>query len=404
MNLDVLFDIIQNQLQNIAKHEVYQSILSFLIACSISITSIPVIINIANLLGITKPTNFRSSHKYATPEFGGIAIYSALLISHYLWPHATDAQQSYLNNLLVVSITILFFLGLKDDILVLDPNKKLLIQILAASILIVMGGLRIDSLYGIAGIYELAPWVSVLLTIFIFIVIINAVNLIDGVDGLAGGIGIIASLTFGSWFLLNQYYSIGCLAYSLAGALLGYLRFNFSKTSKIFMGDTGSLLVGFLLAYFAVTFITLNAKILGSPQEVFHAPVLAMAVLVVPIYDTLRVFLVRILNGHSPFKADRNHFHHILTDNKFTHLQTSLTMWSFTIFVVAGYFATRSSLTSTAACLVLIGLFIFYLVVGYFLKLRAVKVKREVTWPELIRASNRASYKGSFARRIIRNL
>jgi UDP-GlcNAc:undecaprenyl-phosphate/decaprenyl-phosphate GlcNAc-1-phosphate transferase len=404
MNLDVLFDVLQNQIHIISKNEVCQSILSFLIACSVSVTSIPVIINIANLLGITKPTNFRSSHTYATPEFGGIAIYAALLISHYLWPHSIDAQQSYLNNLLIVSITILFFLGLKDDILVLDPTKKLLIQILAASIPIIMGGLRINSLYGIAGIYAIPAWISVLLTIFIFVVIVNAVNLIDGVDGLAGGIGVIVSLTFGSWFLLNQQYSTGCLAYSLAGALLGYLRFNFSKTSKIFMGDTGSLLVGFLLAYFAVTFITLNAKILGSPQEVFHAPVLAMAVLVVPIYDTLRVFLVRILNGHSPFKADRNHFHHILTDNKFTHLQTSLTMWSFTVFVVAGYFATRSLLTSTGACLVLIGLFVFYLSAGYFLKMRAVKVKREISWPELIRVSIRGTYKGSFARRIIRNL
>ncbi|MFN8347504.1 MAG: MraY family glycosyltransferase [Spirosomataceae bacterium] len=404
MNPDILIDVLRSQYQNILQHEVYQCFISFLIACAIAITSIPVIINISGLLELKKKPNFRSAHQQETPEFGGIAIYASLLIAHFLWPHTNEQTDAYLTSLAVVGLTILFFLGLKDDILVLDPNKKLLLQVVAVSTLILLGGLKVDNFFGIFGWYHIPDIISIPFTVFIFIAIINAVNLIDGVDGLAGGIAFIAGLSFGTWFLLNHHFSMACMAFSLSGALLGFLRFNFSKTSKIFMGDTGSLIVGFLLAFFAVKFIRLNVAYQYDANAFFNAPILAVVLLIVPIFDTLRVFLVRILNRKSPFKADRNHMHHVLLDNGFTHFQTSLTFWGMTVFNVVGYFITFRFITNTQAFFVLVGLFCLYLGAGYLLKVRAVKMKKHLNWSDVFKNSDSSRGKNSWARRVIRGL
>ena len=404
MNADILIDVLRSQYQNILQHEVYQCLISFLLACAVAITSIPVIINISGLLELKKKPNFRSSHQQETPEFGGIAIYASLLIAHFLWPHTNEQTDAYLTSLSVVGLTILFFLGLKDDILVLDPNKKLLLQVVAVSTLILLGGLKVDHFFGIFGWTHVPDIISIPFTIFIFIAIINSVNLIDGVDGLAGGIAFIASLSFGTWFLLNHHFSMACMAFSLSGALLGFLRFNFSKTSKIFMGDTGSLIVGFLLAFFAVKFIRLNITYQHDSTAFFNAPILAVVLLIVPIFDTLRVFLVRILNRRSPFKADRNHMHHVLLDNGFTHIQTSLTFWIMTIVNVIGYFLTFEYITNTEAFFILVGLFCIYLSAGYFLKIRAMKRKKQMTWTDVFKAPDTPRGRNSWARRVIRGL
>ncbi|MEZ4901050.1 MAG: MraY family glycosyltransferase [Spirosomataceae bacterium] len=404
MNADILLDVLRSQYQNILQHEVYQCFISFLIACAIAITSIPVIINISGLLELKKKPNFRSAHQHETPEFGGIAIYASLLIAHFLWPHTNEQTDAYLTSLAVVGLTILFFLGLKDDILVLDPNKKLLLQVLAVSTLILLGGLKVDNFFGIFGWYEIPDIFSIPFTVFIFIAIINAINLIDGVDGLAGGIAFIAGLSFGSWFLLNHHFSMACMAFSMSGALLGFLRFNFSKTSKIFMGDTGSLIIGFLLAFFAVKFIRLNVPHQHDANLFFNAPILAVILLIVPIFDTLRVFLVRILNRRSPFKADKNHMHHVLLENGFNHFQVSATMWAMTLLNAVGYFLTYQFISNTQAFFVLIGLFCVYLFIGYFLKIRAIKQKKHLNWSDVFKTSDNSASKGSWARRVIRLL
>ena len=170
------------------------------------------------------------------------------------------------------------------------------------------------------------------------------------------------------------------------------------------MGDTGSLIVGFLLAFFAVKFIRLNVTYIHDTNAFFNAPVLAVVLLIVPIFDTLRVFLVRILNKRSPFKADRNHMHHVLLDNGLTHFQTSLTFWSMTIINVVGYFLTFKYITNTQAFFVLVGLFCLYLVAGYFLKIRAMKNKKDLGWSDIWKAGNRYPGKYSWARRFIRGL
>jgi UDP-N-acetylmuramyl pentapeptide phosphotransferase/UDP-N-acetylglucosamine-1-phosphate transferase len=172
-----------------------------------------------------------------------------------------------------------------------------------------------------------------MLSVFTYIVIINAFNLIDGVDGLAGGVGLIASVAFGTWFFFagDMVYSV--LAFALAGGLLGFLRFNFHP-AKIFMGDSGSLTVGFLMAVLAIEMVEYKSTDLPESVQNISKPILAMAVLVYPLIDTFRVFLLRAFKGISPFTADRNHIHHQLIDLGLNHKKTVLIIYLFNILVI----------------------------------------------------------------------
>lgn len=379
MKLELPLQILsEGNFGNIIHHDVYQCLLSFLIACFLSIISIPIIINLSNLLHLTAKPGFRSSHETETPTLGGIAIFAATLIAYFLWPHSENILDSNLISLAMTGVIILFFLGIKDDILAVDPTKKLIIQIFASLILVAMGNFKVDNFYGIFGIHDVSDFISIPLTVFIFIAIINSINLIDGIDGLAGGISLIAGLGFGIWFILNDHFSFGCLAFAMSGSLLGFLRFNFSKTSKIFMGDTGSLIVGYLLSIFSVEFLSLNVGYLHDPNAYFNAPIIVMVLLIVPIFDTLRVFIVRIFKGGSPFVADRNHMHHILIDNGLNHFWASFTLWMATIVNTTLFFAFHGDITNTASLYVYIGMFASYMIIATVLKRRvAVKKKKK---------------------------
>lgn len=348
----------------------YQCILSFLVACFVAIVSIPVVIKISELKSLMEKPGERRSHSTPTPTFGGIAIYAAILIAYFLWP-SIDQTEIYRTNLSIVGMTILFFIGIKDDLVGIDPAKKLSFQVLAAMILILFGELRVDYLYGILGFHHIDEVVGIALTCFIFITLTNAINLIDGIDGLAGGIATIASGTFGSWFLLTNHFTMACLAFTLAGGLMGFLRFNFSKTSKIFMGNTGSLIIGFMLAFFAVRFVSLNASYRYEPTAFFNAPIIAIVILIVPIFDTLRVFLVRILAGRSPFSADRNHMHHILLDNGLSHINATIVLCGISLLNTIMFLLLHQNISNTLSLIILGCLFGVYMFVSFSLKMRA---------------------------------
>lgn len=347
------------------KSDLFHIIVSAMVACATSITAIPVIINISRLKNLMANVIERSSHEEATPTLGGVAVFASMLISYFLWENPDEGQLVHLS---ISSVVILFFLGVKDDILILAPKKKMYVQIAASLLVVVLGDLRIENLFGIFGIYSVPYFISLPLTVFVFIALINAVNLIDGIDGLMGGIAMIAGGLFGIWFYLNQHYALACLAASMAGALLGFLRFNFSKTSKIFMGDTGSLIVGFLLAVFAVRFIQLNIQYRFDPNSYFAAPILAIVVLIVPIFDTLRVFIIRLKNKKSPFVADRNHLHHLLIDSGLSHFQASLVLWSFTIFSTGLFLIISQKTHNTTSLYILCALFALYMWAAHILK------------------------------------
>lgn len=399
MNLELLIAYIQSKLRDeLFDLGLYQCILSFLVACFVAVVSIPVIIKISELKSLMEKPGERRAHTTPTPTFGGIAIFAAMLISYFLWP-SLDQIDVYRTNLSIVGMTILFFVGIKDDLVGIDPNKKIFFQVLPALILIFFGDLKIDYLYGIMGFHHIEQIISILLTCFIFIALTNAINLIDGIDGLAAGITTIACVTFGGWFLLSGHFDMACLAFALSGALIGFMRFNFSKTSKIFMGNTGSLILGFMLAFFAVRFVNLNASYRFEPTSFFNAPIIAIVILIVPIFDTLRVFLVRILAGRSPFSADRNHMHHILLDNGLTHAGATAVLCGTSLLNTVLFFLLHSNITNTQSLIILIAMFLLYLLTGFLLKLRVVYMTAQ---PSRRRAVLRRELNGFFeGRRII---
>ncbi len=348
-------------------------LLSMILAFGITYRSIPVIINVCNLKGLMAEKEKRSSHEYPTPTFGGIAIFASTLIAYHVW---NFGDEGILMHRVIVGFIILFFLGIKDDLFALSPIKKINSQVVSAALVVIGSDLRITDFFGIFGIYEIPYVISVGLTIFIYIALINAINLIDGIDGLAGGVGLIVTGIFGAWFLVNGHFSLASLSLCLSSSLAGFLIYNFSKTNKIFMGDTGSLILGFVITTLAVKFIHFNVLHSFRTNMFVNAPVLAIVLLSVPIFDTLRVFAIRIMRGKSPFKPDRIHMHHLVVDNGLNHIQASFTFYAYTLIATGLTYWLRHHLSNTQLCIVIVGYFILYLLVGYWLENRRFALKK----------------------------
>lgn len=308
-----------------------QTFTFFITAFAITYFAVPSVIKVAAIRNLFDEPNERKLHKNTIPALGGVAMFAGIFFSILFW------AESFNFNLLrwiVLSLVIVFLLGLKDDVVAIDPLKKLIGLLVASSLVIVYGDIRIQSFYGILGVYDIPYWISVVFTLFVFIVIINAFNLIDGINGLAGGIGAIASLAFGSFFLYNGNLNSAAIAFATAGSLLAFLRYNFSD-AKIFMGDGGALVIGFVLSVLCTKFLSTEFVINIISDKPLSTPLVALAVLIIPLVDTLRVFTIRIINGRSPFSADRNHLHHLLLDLGMSHRRTALVLYAANIYFVA---------------------------------------------------------------------
>ncbi|MBU2927573.1 MraY family glycosyltransferase [Winogradskyella psychrotolerans] len=296
------------------------ALVSALVALIVSATSYPAILNVAKAKNLIATSDSRSSHSGSVPNLGGIGIYLGIVVTITIVGALLDTK-----SLLLVlgSITILFFLGLKDDILVLSPLKKFTGQLLAALLLIVFTDTRILGLSGILGITILPYTLSVLFTLFVYVLVINAFNLIDGVDGLAGSLALMACLAFGYVFFRYKDISMVVLAAALVGALIPFLRLNFSKRKKMFMGDTGSMIIGFIIGVFAVRFIG-SSEMSATSNYHNSSPILVLSFLFFPLLDTLRIFFIRlVIHKKSPFSADKNHLHHRFLFLGFSHKQTT---------------------------------------------------------------------------------
>jgi UDP-N-acetylmuramyl pentapeptide phosphotransferase/UDP-N-acetylglucosamine-1-phosphate transferase len=228
-------------------------------------------------------------------------------------------------------------IGLKDDIIGLGPGIKFVAQFVSALIVAMIANIRIADLHGIFGIYDMPYYASVILTVFFIVGIVNAFNLIDGIDGLAGSIGLILCVVFGVLFYKSGDLGWAYLATGLAGALLGFLFFNVTP-ARIFMGDSGSLLLGFVAAVLSIKFmnVSLTESVLVGPFMITSGLGLVSAILIIPVFDTLRVFTLRIFRGKSPFTADSNHIHHRLLSLGLSHVQATLVLASVNVvFVVS---------------------------------------------------------------------
>jgi UDP-N-acetylmuramyl pentapeptide phosphotransferase/UDP-N-acetylglucosamine-1-phosphate transferase len=312
-------------------------ILGFLTAFFVVLLAIPSLIKVAKLKHLVdEPSEDRKLHSRSIPTIGGIVIFGAIIFSYSLWfPEEYDHIPHMLTNFkyLIAVLILLFFVGVKDDIIGTAPMKKLAAHMIVGFILVVLANIRITSMHGLFGSHAIMEdWQSYLLSLFVYVVIVNAVNLIDGLDGLAGGIGVIIASFFGLLFLYNQNVPLALLGFVLSGALLGFLVFNFSP-ARIFMGDSGSLTVGAIISVLAINAI--DIKVTNMPDWLNgNMPIVVMAIMVYPLVDTLRVFTIRAFKGVSPFTADKNHIHHRFILLGFSHRQTVLWLYLYNIVVV----------------------------------------------------------------------
>lgn len=317
----------------------------------IAFFAIPRIIRIAEIKHLFDVPDERKCHKTNVPTLGGLAIFAGMIFSLTFWSRQKEIIEL---QYIISSIIILFFIGMKDDLFNLVHYKKLVGQLMAAFILVHWGGIRITSFFGIFGIDDLNLTTSYVFSIFTMVVITNAINLIDGIDCLAGSVGVIASLIFGMWFFQMEQYQYVILSASLMGSLLAFLYYN-RTPAKIFMGDTGSLMVGIVLSILAIKFIEMNRILpLTDSAKIRHIPVMTIAILIIPLFDTLRVFSIRILQGRSPFHPDRNHIHHLLIDLGFSHLKATTMLIGFNLLMVGFAFYMQGIRSEITLALILV--------------------------------------------------
>jgi UDP-GlcNAc:undecaprenyl-phosphate GlcNAc-1-phosphate transferase len=294
----------------------------FLIVFSCLITTfvIPSILHVARTRHLYDDVgHFRKQHDHGIPRLGGVAIFVSFTITMLLF---SMIDKSLPVSYLLAGSIVLFAMGIKDDLSGVNSSTKFFIQFLVAAMLVILGDIRLTSLYGILGVNELPYLISAVISILFIVLIVNAFNLIDGIDGLAGTTCIIANSTLAALFIYTKDYELAAISLTIVGSVAGFLRFNLTP-AKIFMGDTGSLLIGLISAVMAIKFIEVNKLIESREQIIAGAPALAFAILIVPIFDTMRVFTLRIINGISPFTADRNHIHHRILRLGYNHMQTT---------------------------------------------------------------------------------
>ena len=313
----------------------------------ITFFAIPIIIQVARRKKLFDEPDERKVHKVVIPTLGGLGIFGGFILATLMGAPVGSYELQYF----AAAAIVIFFLGIKDDILVLSAAKKFVGQLVAAGILFKFGGVQISNMHGFLGISNIPYMASMVLSLFTIIVIINSFNLIDGIDGLAGSLGLLTSLVFGAYFFFAGQLLYGVIALSLAGSLVGFLFYNFSP-AKIFMGDTGSLLIGLINSIMVIKFINIaGSTAVKVPLEA--APAIGFAILIVPLFDTLRVFALRILKRKSPFSPDRTHVHHFLLELGFSHRKIAMLCVSFNIALILMAYFLRSLGTTVVVSVLL---------------------------------------------------
>ena len=279
--------------------------------------------------------NHRSSHSTPIPAFGGISLFVVYVVASLT---VVGVGYTHALGFVTLSAFFLFMSGLKDDLMGTSARTKLLVQIGTAILVLFNSELMITHLSGFFGVGEINSTVGFLISMGFIVFIVNAYNLIDGIDGLAGIVAIIAFSVFGVYYYVNGLTPLTLIMVALIGGLVSFLIWNFaSEKRKMFMGDTGSLVIGFLLAINALVIVAQQPT---NPDPFFvpqNAVIFILSILVIPILDTLRIIVIRLSNGQKPWVADRNHMHHLLLDKGLSHKQATFCLGGLQVIAIVGY-------------------------------------------------------------------
>lgn len=324
---------------------------------------------------VDKP-NFRSSHKGSVPNIGGIVVFLAFMGAFLLFAKFSTKD---IFQYMLLGAGIIFLIGVYDDLLEISPRKKLKGEMLGVLVLIVGGGFYLTNLHGFLGIYGISPWIGVPLTFIGMLGLINAINLIDGIDGLCSGLALMDCLFFGLWFYFCGNIEYALLCGVLSAAIIPFFIINlWGKRSKMFMGDSGALMVGFLLGTMAVKFCEVDVFTRGI-CEVHAAPAVVFSVLAIPVLDTLRLFASRWMRGKSPFAPDKRHLHHkLLTIYGEVHKKATFTILLFNLtFIVLAVLGRNWRNETLILCAIGLFISIFY-VVNLLAKQKTINNKIEM--------------------------
>lgn len=319
------------QASGVMEHELVVPLLTFILAFAITYGIVPAIINFSRAKKLFDQPTARKQHRKHISSLGGVAVFAGMILPFLIFNATHD---HFPVSALLVALIVLFYVGVKDDLYPLSPIKKFLGQCLSAAAIVLLGDLRIESLYGFLGIDELSYLLSVGLTIFFFVTLINAFNFIDGIDGLCSSLTLVISLAYAWCFSQMDQEVFMMLSIALAGAHLAFLRFNLVN-AKIFMGDNGSMIVGFMLSVLTISFIQINGRA-GYDGLMPHVDAITfcMALLFVPFFDMVRVVFYRVfIMRVSPTHADRNHIHHKLLDTGMSDATASVTLAATTVML-----------------------------------------------------------------------
>lgn len=369
---------------NVLSHEVilelfYGNYLMFILCTFVSTFGLTFFL-IPKVLWVSKEKNLmaavvgRSSHSEATPSFGGVAIYITLIM---VLTFMQNLRFNYAGLQLIPAITILFMVGLKDDLVISTARVKLFGQIGAACFLVFSPEMHISSLYGFLGIYEIPMFVGAFLSGFLILALMNAYNLIDGIDGLAGLVGIVICTTYAAVFYITENHYFVLVSVALGGILLAYLRFNYSKGGqKIFMGDSGSLVVGLVLAFLSLKVLVMTPYVpmMRKGFSPSNRLLFVACVLFIPVFDTLRVIILRLLKGNSPFTADRNHTHHILLDLGLSHKKAGFFLASLNILIISTFWMLSNKLPHIGLTFLVVMMYGAMFLLFYVLKKKSLVV------------------------------
>ena len=320
--------------------------------------TIPKIIGVVEYKRLMDDPNQRSSHSRRTPTLGGVSFFFTIIIALFFiknWHEHTE------DIFIIPGLTILFIVGLKDDMVVLSPGSKLIAQVIAIAFVLVNDSFGIESLNGFLNIYEIPYYLYLVIGGFLMLTIINSYNLIDGIDGLASIVGIVIMVIYTTIFYLSKEYFFALIAITMNACLMAFFGFNISSSKKIFMGDTGSLIVGFIISVLTLKFLALEPTAYGElPFLLENAPLIAISILIVPLFDTARVFAIRLANKRGPFSPDRNHVHHVLIDFwGLSHKQASFIIGCFNIIFVVLFIILGSKAKNTGMVIMLVSVVIF---------------------------------------------
>ncbi len=333
------------------------AVLLFIGAFLLTYLTIPKIIGVVEYKRLMDNPNQRSSHSSRTPTLGGISFFYVLVFAlFFIKDRAIFEETLYI----IPGLTILFIVGLKDDLVVLSPGSKLIAQALAIVFVLVNPSFTIESLNGFLNIYDIPYYLYLGIAGFLMITIINSYNLIDGIDGLASVVGIVIMMIYTTIFYMSGEYFFALISITMNACLMAFFGFNISSNKKIFMGDTGSLIVGFIISILTLKFLALKPESYeGLPFLLENAPLIAISILIVPLFDTARVFTIRIANKRGPFSPDRNHTHHVLIDYwGLSHKQASFIIGCFNLIFVVLFIILGSKARNLGMVIMLVGVVI----------------------------------------------